>query len=66
MMLTKDSRSVRTCCTSYVGSDIRDGQLEREYMYLLYGYIQDYQGCVDSLNTEGARGSTDTCKDYVR
>ena len=46
MMLMKDSWSVCTCCTRYVGNDIQDRQLE----YLLYAYKTNC--CVDTLNTE--------------
>ena len=62
MMLMKDGQSVHSCFTMgklihYVGSDIRDRQLEL--------------GCVDRLNTEGGRGSVSwpicvrTRKDYA-
>ena len=36
MMLMKDSQSVRTWYTRYVGNDIWDRQLERKYLLYVY------------------------------
>ena len=62
MTLMKDSRSVCTCCTSSVGNDIQDRQLEREYL-LYTTCIYKNNKVVKHRRRQRFRFMADMCKD---